>query len=96
MKQEGISVCKSNIKKQKFFNRPVLFIMGTFMLIWCCTGFMTKINADTHSIIYTFLDFIESASPLFFNFYLFQVEDAEFSVQTFAVTFCMRQNRVQK
>ena len=60
------------------------------MLIWCCTGFMTKINADTHSIIYTFLDFIESALPLFFNFYLFQVEDAEFSVQTFAVTFCMR------
>ena len=86
------------IKYQKtdILYRPVLFIMGTFMLTWCCAGFMTKINADTHIIIYTFLDFIESASPLFFNFYLFQVEDAEFSVQTFAVTFCMRQNRVQK
>ena len=94
------------IKYQKtdILYRPVLFIMGTFMLTWCCAGFMTKINADTHIIIYTFLDFIENASPLFcamlllgqyftlfaaqfFNFYCFQVEAAEFSVQTFAVTF---------
>ncbi len=118
------------IKYQKtdILYRPVLFIMGTFMLTWCCAGLMTKINANTHIIIYTFLDFIENASPLFcamlllgryfttdkflwkfflgepskiysyfivfilfaaqfFNFYCFQVEAAEFSVQTFAVTF---------
>ena len=116
------------LKNREVCYRPVLFIIGTFLITWCCVGFMKRIDYDTHIGLFYFLDFLENASPLFcalvlmipywrkdgflwkfflgetgtvysclivlilfaaqfLNFYLFQMEGAEFSIQTFAITF---------
>ena len=116
------------LKNREVCYRPVLFIIGTFLITWCCAGFMERIDYDTHIELIYFLDFMENASPLFcalvlmlpywrkdgflwkfflgeagtvysyfivlilfvaqfLNFYLFQMEGAEFSIQTFAITF---------
>lgn len=108
--------------------QPIIFIIGTFAITWCCAGVMAKTDYNTHTILFTFLDFMENASPLFctlilfrkyltrdklfrqfffgktgstfsyvivfllfvaqfMNFYLFQVNNAEFSAHTFITTF---------
>ena len=45
--------------------QPLLFIIGTFAITWCCAGCMTKVDHHAHTILFTFLDFMENASPLF-------------------------------
>lgn len=57
------------IKKQPQNNRmiyqPLPFIVGTFAITWVCTGCMSKTDYHAHTILFTFLDFMENASPLF-------------------------------
>lgn len=45
--------------------QPLLFIIGTFAITWCCAGCMSKVDYHAHTILFTFLDFMENASPLF-------------------------------
>ena len=118
----------STHKDNHIIYKPVLFIVGSFLVTWCCIWLMAETDYHTHMFFFTFLDFMENASPLFcallllwryllkekylwkfflgesegafsymivfllfivqfFNFYLFRMEDAEVSWQTFAVTF---------
>lgn len=52
--------------------QPILLIIGTFAITWCCAGLMTKTDYDTHTTLFTFLDFMENASPLFCTLILFR------------------------
>lgn len=52
--------------------RPIPFLFGTFIITWCCAVLMAKIDYDTHPLIFTFLDFMENASPLFCVLLLFR------------------------
>lgn len=45
--------------------QPLPFIVGTFAITWVCTGCMSKTDYHAHTILFTFLDFMENASPLF-------------------------------
>lgn len=45
--------------------KPLLFTICTFIVTWCCAGLMAKIDYDAHIVLFTFLDFMENASPLF-------------------------------
>lgn len=44
--------------------RPVLFILTTFFLTWCCAGAMTVIDGPSHQALFALLDFLENAAPL--------------------------------
>ena len=115
-------------KYKNVIYRPVYFIIGTFIITWCCAWLMPKVDYNSHTVLFTLLDFIENASPLlcaiillrknvtgdkffqhfllgetdnklsyvivlllfagqFWNFYLFQVENADFSLPTFITVF---------
>lgn len=66
--------------KQENFNiiyRPILFIIGSFVITWSCAGLMTKIDYNAHIILFTFLDFMENASPLFCALFLFRQYSAK-------------------
>lgn len=56
-----------NNKQENFdvIYRPIPFIIGSFMITWSCAGLMLKIDYDAHVILFSFLDFLENASPLF-------------------------------
>ena len=45
--------------------KPLLFTICTFIVTWCCAGLMAKVDYDAHIVLFTFLDFMENASPLF-------------------------------
>ena len=59
-----------NKQKNEIIYRPLLFMIGTFAITWCCVWLMEKIDYYEYSALYTFLDFIENASPLFCAFLL--------------------------
>lgn len=46
--------------------KPVKFMIGVFTVTWICAVLMTKVDYETHSFLFTLIDFIESASPLIF------------------------------
>lgn len=52
-------------EKNNVTYRPVLFLTGTFLITWCCAVFMERTDYAAHILRYTFLDFMENASPLF-------------------------------
>lgn len=47
-----------------FHYKPLLFIIGVFVITWCCTVLMHITDYRTHRILYTVWDFLENASPL--------------------------------
>lgn len=46
--------------------KPIKFIISVFTVTWICAVLMTKVDYETHSFLFTLIDFIESASPLIF------------------------------
>lgn len=63
---------KNGCQKGDIIYRPIPFLFGTFIITWCCAVLMTKIDYETHPFIFTFLDFMENASPLFCALFLFR------------------------
>lgn len=55
---------KEKCREYDIIYRPILFTIGTFVITWCCAGVMEKIDYHVHTTLYTFLDFMENASPL--------------------------------
>lgn len=51
-------------EKKNITYYPVPYLIGTFMLTWCCAVLMFRIDYSTHTIHFTVLDFLENASPL--------------------------------
>ncbi|MDE6602192.1 MAG: CPBP family intramembrane metalloprotease [Lachnospiraceae bacterium] len=44
--------------------RPVPFLLGVFSVTWLCTILMTAMDYNSHPFLFSFLDFLENASPL--------------------------------
>lgn len=63
---------KNNQENCQIIYRPILFIIGTFIISWICAGLMARINYSSHVALFTFLDFMENASPLFCALVLFR------------------------
>lgn len=53
-----------NNRYENVIYRPICFIIGTFIITWCCAWLMPKVDYGSHAVLFTFLDFIENASPL--------------------------------
>lgn len=56
---------KKQPKNSHIIYQPLLFIIGTLAITRVCAGCMTKTDHHAHTILFTFLDFMENASPLF-------------------------------
>lgn len=63
---------KSKQENSDIIYKPILFMTGSFIITWSCTGLMTVIDYNSHIILFTFLDFMENASPLFCALFLFR------------------------
>lgn len=61
---KGDTQMKNKKENDNIIYRPVLFTVGTFLITWCCAALMAKIEYHTHTVLFTFLDFLENASPL--------------------------------
>jgi len=55
---------RSNQETPDIIYKPLLFTICTFVVTWCCAGLMAKVDYEAHIVLYTFLDFMENASPL--------------------------------
>jgi len=60
------------MKDNNLIYKPVVFIIGTFIITWFCIGLMSKTDYNTHTFLFTLLDFMENASPLFCALVLFR------------------------
>lgn len=56
---------KKQVKNSYKTYQPLFFIIGTFAITWCCAAGMVRTDPYAHTILFTFLDFMENASPLF-------------------------------
>lgn len=45
-------------EKKNITYYPVPYLIGTFMLTWCCAVLMFRIDYSTHTIHFTVLDFL--------------------------------------
>lgn len=63
---------KNKLERKDIIYQPIPYLIGTFILTWCCAFLMTKINYNAHIILFTVLDFMENASPLFCALILFR------------------------
>ena len=75
---------KNNQENCQIIYRPILFIIGTFIISWICAGLMARINYSSHVALFTFLDF---KTLLRFSAHLFFLENILLERNCYLISF---------